>query len=460
MFTVGQVLQERYQLRRYLNDGLGAGQQSRQTWLAVDRQATETANLVILKFLQFGGRSQWADLKLFEREVQVLRQLDHPRIPSCGASFHLREPEEWVGFVESYIPGQSLQALLNQGRRFSEGAVRSIAEQVLEILIYLHGCSPPVLHRDIKPSNLILTPERQVYLIDFGAVQDRPRPEGQSFTVVGTYGYTPMEQFGGQAAPASDLYALGATLVHLLAGVPPAEMVQADLRLAFCDRIQATPQLTDWLLQMTAPALSDRFPSAPQALTALNAPAPPAMVKPPQSRILLQPEGDCLKISIPPLLSLQTMAWLELALLGLFASGMILVLPPVGLQLLLQSFRSADFVGIGSGLLLSVLGGATLLVVLNVLKQFLGTTHLTVTTDAVVIQQQLWGITYQQSRRHLEPSTQIEVLAYGPADTTVMMTSTEQAKVLNTPLAEKLSPAEGQWLVQAISTWQQQRRMA
>ena len=71
-----------------------------------------------------------------------------------------------------------------------------------------------MLHRDIKPSNLILGEDEQVYLVDFGAVQDKVAPSCTTFTVVGTYGYTPMEQFGGRAVPASDLYALGATLIH------------------------------------------------------------------------------------------------------------------------------------------------------------------------------------------------------------------------------------------------------
>ena len=230
-FTAGQMLQNRYVLRQSLGGKMNYS--PRQTWLADDTQAGHPEKSVVIKFLQFGGQSQWHDLKLFEREVQVLRQLNHPRIPQCGPSFHFREPGEWVGFIEAYIPGESLQTLLNQGHKFSEAAVRSIAEQVLEILIYLHGHNPPILHRDIKPSNLILTPDRKVYLIDFGAVQERPHSVGQSFTIVGTYGYTPMEQFGGQSEPASDLYALGATLIHLLTGVPPSEMVQADLQLRF-----------------------------------------------------------------------------------------------------------------------------------------------------------------------------------------------------------------------------------
>jgi serine/threonine protein kinase len=464
MFMAGQVLQERYTLRQPLDGACTSD--PRQTWLADDLKETRT---VVLKFLRFGGWSQWADLKLFEREVQVLRQLSHPRIPQCGESFHLREPEEWVGFVETYIPGESLQALLDQHRRFSEATVQAIAEQVLEILIYLHGCSPPVLHRDIKPSNLILTPDRQVYLIDFGAVQDRPRPAGQSLTVVGTYGYTPMEQFGGQALPASDLYALGATLIHLLAGVPPAELVQADLKILFGDRIQTTPQFSDWLAQMTAPALAHRFSSATQALTALKNPIAPPILEPPQSRILLQPSSDSLVVSIPAPITLKTIAWLELTLLGALTGGTLLVLLPLGIQNLISAARSLDFAGLGAGLLLSMLGGIICLLLLITLKRLFGTTQLTFTSDTVIAQFSLWGLPYRQQRCRLAfPTPHLEVLAFGPTDAAVVVQPSKREAANETPsallntrpmtLAEQLSPAEGEWLVQEVQGWLRDHR--
>ena len=97
-------------------------------------------------------------------------------------------------------------------------------------MLYLHQLKPQILHRDIKPSNIILGENKQVYLIYFGSVQDKSVVEGASFTVVGTYGYTPIVQFGGRTIPASDLYALGATLIHLLTGVPPANLPQKNYR--------------------------------------------------------------------------------------------------------------------------------------------------------------------------------------------------------------------------------------
>ena len=190
MLAVDQIIQQRYQLQLKLSHN-----PVRQTWRAVDLQATETGDrLVVVKFLAFGGPVQWEHLKLFEREAKVLKQLNHPRIPKYQDYFHIDEQTLWFGLVQQYIPGKSLKELQTEGKRFTESEVRQIAKQALNILIYLHELNPQVLHRDIKPSNLILDEKGCLYLIDFGSVQDPSPAVGSTFTVVGTYGYAPMEQ--------------------------------------------------------------------------------------------------------------------------------------------------------------------------------------------------------------------------------------------------------------------------
>lgn len=264
MLHFGQVLQGRYQLKQKLEQNAG-----RQTWLAADLQSLPN-QLVIVKLLAFGGEVQWDEVKLFEREAQVLKQLNHPQIPKYRDYFCVDDRLLWFGLVQEYIPGSSLKELLNQGKRFTQQQVRQIAIEVLNILVYLHELNPPVLHRDIKPSNLIWGEHEQVYLVDFGAVQDKAAKEGATFTVVGTYGYAPMEQFGGRAVPASDLYALGATLIHLLTGVVPADLPQQNLQIQFADRVSSSPSMVGWLQQLSEPALERRFSSARLALVALE----------------------------------------------------------------------------------------------------------------------------------------------------------------------------------------------
>lgn len=307
MLHAEQLLQERYRLQEQLGNNA-----SRQTWLAQDL-TTAPPTPVIVKFLAFSPQMQWEEFKLFEREAQVLKSLDIPRIPHHRDYFSLdAEAGEglcWFALVQDYIPGKSLQELLDEGYRFTEEQVRSLAVQVLEILRDLHGFNPPILHRDIKPSNLILnippsphlSPSPDVHLIDFGAVCDATTVEGATFTVVGTAGYAPLEQFWGKTVPASDLYALGATLIHLLTGIPPSELPQKNLRLDFRHLVTLRLSWARWLETLIEPDLERRFSSAEQALTALETGSTlPKMTKPEGSKVKLDKSPRRLAIKIPP----------------------------------------------------------------------------------------------------------------------------------------------------------------
>lgn len=264
MLQAEQVLQGRYKLKQKLGQNSG-----RQTWLATDIE-TEEKELVVVKLLAFGGEVQWDDLKLFEREAQVLKQLNHSQIPQYRDYFCMDERSLWFVIVQEYIPGDSLKELLNSGKKYTETEVRKIASDVLKVLIYLHELSPTVLHRDIKPSNLIWGKDGKIYLVDFGAVQDKAAKEGATFTIVGTYGYAPMEQFGGRAVPGSDLYSLGATLIHLLTGTAPADLPSRNLRIQFEQQVSISSPTISWIQKLTEPAPEERFSSAKSALKALK----------------------------------------------------------------------------------------------------------------------------------------------------------------------------------------------
>ncbi|MFB2876095.1 serine/threonine protein kinase [Floridanema aerugineum] len=269
MLDTQKILSDRYLLKQQLGKNAG-----RQTWLAEDI-LSESKKLVIVKLLAVSPQIDWQEIKLFEREAQVLANLNHPKIPQYLDYFSIDEQTStgllWFGLVQNYIPGTSLQEMLNQRRIFYPPEVRSFAIQILEILIYLHELSPPVLHRDIKPSNLLLGKDRKIYLVDFGAVQDKAKAEGVTFTVVGTNGYVPPEQLWGKAVPASDLYALGATLIHLLTGIPPTDLTQ-QMRIEFADKILLSPGFNSWLEKLTASAAEKRFNSAREALKTLQEP--------------------------------------------------------------------------------------------------------------------------------------------------------------------------------------------
>ena len=191
--------------------------------------------------------------------------------------------------------------------------IEQIAIALLDIVIYLHQRQPTIIHRDIKPSNILLTDRSgsnvgKVYLIDFGAVQNTAATEGGTITIVGTYGYMPPEQFGGQTVPASDLYSLGATLIYLATGKHPTELPSKDGRILFADLVNLNPSLIGWLNKAIEPSLDRRFSSASEALQAIKhpinlektRPAREIVKQPRKSKIVLDKTSDAIDISVPP----------------------------------------------------------------------------------------------------------------------------------------------------------------
>ncbi|MGD1898746.1 MAG: serine/threonine protein kinase [Phormidesmis sp.] len=270
----------RYALRKELSHKAG-----RRTFLATD---LETQTPVIVKVLQLGKGFQWDDLKLFEREAKILQQISYPTIPQYQDSFET-EIEGVPSFVlvQTYIAAPSLQSVVDAGQLFSEAEVVAIARQLLTTLSYLHQQLPSVIHRDIKPSNILISQpslkaksnkdgvvESNVYLIDFGAVQITASKNSGTVTIVGSYGYMPLEQFLGQTTPQSDLYSLGMTLIFLLTGTHPAELPQVNGRVQI-ERIGEISGLSDrftyWLSRLSAPYADHRFESADIALATLDA---------------------------------------------------------------------------------------------------------------------------------------------------------------------------------------------
>jgi serine/threonine protein kinase len=257
-----QILNDCYQLKDQLSNKLG-----RTTFLA---QNIDTQEPVIIKILQFNTEFHWDDLKLFEREATTLQNLNHPAIPKYLDFFEL---PDGLALVQTYIDAPSLETVVKQGRKFSEAEVMELATRLLDILTYLHEQNPPVIHRDIKPSNILLANRSgnsigDVYLVDFGSVQTVANKDGGTITIVGSYGYIPLEQFGGQTTLASDLYSLGMTLIYLLTGIHPAELPQVNGQVKFTAEISS--QSKRWIERMTQPHLDKRFDSAKIARTALT----------------------------------------------------------------------------------------------------------------------------------------------------------------------------------------------
>ena len=156
-------------------------------------------------------------IRLFSREAEILRTLDHPGIVRVFDD-HATDDGNYF-LVMDYVPGKNLDILIATYGPFNSEATIEIAIQCCEVLEYLHELHPPVLYRDLKPSNLMLTPDGRIVFIDFGIARIS-LPKDAATRVI-TAGYSPPEQYFGRPETRSDLYALGATLFHLLTGQRP-----------------------------------------------------------------------------------------------------------------------------------------------------------------------------------------------------------------------------------------------
>lgn len=231
---------------------------------------------VALKELLFSVVPDVQQVDAFEREAALLAALQHPRIPHFLASF--REGEgihTRLYLVQELIDGMPLEARLREGV-LNEAEMVDLARQVLPILAYLHGRTPKVVHRDLKPANLMLDRNGRVALIDFGVARHLAHGATHGATLVGTFGYMPPEQLGGTVDETSDLYALGATLVHAVTGLPPELLLRDGQVLDFAGHTKMSPARCRFLSRLTAPRAADRYRSAQEALSALESgPNPP-----------------------------------------------------------------------------------------------------------------------------------------------------------------------------------------
>lgn len=293
----GQILGDRYEVERQIGKQTGR-------WTLLARDLT-TQSQVVIKLLFLAEQLGRDDLKLFEREVEILQSLSHPSIPRYLGYFEHELPNDRaLALIQTYVEGRSLEDLMQQGRQFTEAEVRQIAKAVLYILVYLQQRQPPIVHRDIKPSNILLA-NRQVHLVDFGSVKALTGRETSQFTIVGTYGYMPPEQFSGRAVPASDLYSLAVTLVAILTGVQPSNLPRRHSKIDIQQVPNLSPEFADWLDWLLQPDLSQRAKYAQDALHALDYGRPVTsspVEKPSESKVFITKDANRFELVIPAIL--------------------------------------------------------------------------------------------------------------------------------------------------------------
>lgn len=151
-------------------------------------------------------------------EANMMKRLDHPSLPRI---VDIIDNGITIFVVMDYIEGESLDKILAEYGAQPEELVIGWAKQLCDALYYLHSQKPPIIYRDMKPANVMLKPEGNIKIIDFGIAREYKEQSLADTTVLGTKGYAPPEQYSGQTDARSDIYALGMTLHHLLTGIDP-----------------------------------------------------------------------------------------------------------------------------------------------------------------------------------------------------------------------------------------------
>ena len=215
----GTVLQGRYMVL----GGLGAGGFS-SVYRARDLRFPSVTRLCAVKEMVIGTADpemRELTIKSFEREASMLAMLNHHAIPDI---FDYFTDGNRSYLVLEFVPGQNLQQWLDETDEYlDEPKALDWALQVCDALAYLHSQKPqPIVFRDLKPSNIMLDTYNHIRLIDFGIAKLFEANEDKG-TMIGTAGYTPPEQYRGEATPAADVYGLGATLHHLLTRQDPRQ---------------------------------------------------------------------------------------------------------------------------------------------------------------------------------------------------------------------------------------------
>ena len=402
----GEIIDNRYRILHFLGQG-GIG-----TTYAAEH--LETGEKVALKAVSLRQVDDVKVLELFEREARILAQLDHQAIPRYLDSFQAGKRRRRVFYlVQQLAEGLSLAKLVEMRWHPDEAKVRQIAKRVLEILVYLQQLTPPVIHRDIKPENIIYRADGQLFLVDFGAVQDvyHHTLTGGS-TVVGTYGYMAPEQFRGKAVFATDLYGLGTTLIFLLTRKSPTDLPQRKLKIDFKSHVRIEQKFYTWIDRLIEPVADDRFICAEEALAVLQGKpefdrqtSTPQTRRPTNSPITLINDRDRLHVEIPPI-------WLRSPHSRLFALFPAIIDGMLLLMLWITAISSYVLTSAGS-IYLSLYGLFGLGLFINFLRSAIFRCIFKLDANKFALQFYFFGWCYQRIQGQTKEITDIELKPIG-----------------------------------------------
>jgi len=216
MLKIGSVIDGKYKILYQIGKG---GMST--VYLAINESAGK--QWAVKEVRKSGKASDEVIRQNLLTEINILKRLHHPHLPSIIDVID-RDDDTYLILMD-YVEGQTLKKLLDQKGAQPEEAVVDWAIQLCSVLSYLHAQDPPIIYRDMKPANIMLKPDGNVVLIDFGTAREYKAGSTEDTTCLGTRGYAAPEQYGGigQTDARTDIYNLGATMYHLVTGHNPTK---------------------------------------------------------------------------------------------------------------------------------------------------------------------------------------------------------------------------------------------
>lgn len=216
MAVVGSVIDGKYEVLKQI----GKGGMSK-VYLAMDRRLNKQWAIKELCRKERDKENEVVVQGLIA-EANLMKKLDHPALPRI---VDIIETNQTIYIVMDYIEGETLQTILKKYGAQNQEMVIEWAKQLCSVLHYLHTRNPAIIYRDMKPGNIMVTPNGNIKLIDFGIAREYKEQQIQDTVSLGTKGYAAPEQFGGkgQTDARTDIYSLGVTLYHLVTGKNPSE---------------------------------------------------------------------------------------------------------------------------------------------------------------------------------------------------------------------------------------------
>lgn len=215
MLEIGSLVDGKYRILRKVGQGgmsvvyMALNERANKTWAIKEVRKDGTQNFEVVK-------------QGLIVETDMLKRLDHPHLPSI---IDVIDGDGFFLIVMDYIEGRTLDSILKEYGAQPQESVIDWGKQLCDVLGYLHSRKPPIIYRDMKPSNVMLKPDGNVVLFDFGTAREYKASSIEDTTCLGTRGYAAPEQYGGhgQTDARTDIYCLGATMYHLLTGHNPSQ---------------------------------------------------------------------------------------------------------------------------------------------------------------------------------------------------------------------------------------------